>query len=870
MARVKVSPKDPNATHQLSLSDGTRTFGIKAAGGPLGVQETPQTPSNIRITGGGAKYGDFDPMMSHLEQRTWEGGRAAEEYWQHETQFFDSMNCYTLIPDRAIPSPQWVFGEGLVYANSQLPGAGRVQADNDVHWMALTSTNLHAVSFMSDAASTYAMDVVQAWIRRMGTPPAQLTVGAHASDGQDDPGAVKGTDTLASTSIPEGVSVLHEFNMTTAAGSTMGTGGGADYFVQFNSTTAGTKNHHWEIGYALSSAIGSTSVYSDDTGTSWSTRSDVWPYFRTVGEAVDRKWRFFNMESALYAVDERADGSSSVLFINGDRGKAKGSSAGSTALLIDTTKSWSTAVYANEGAWVKFTKGPGVGQKSLITVSASQSLAISVPIAPTSNTEYIIYATDEWTSVSHGSTAWTDGVVCDVAVANNIAFFALGESTKIGEIRWASSIHEAYKSSTTANKLHTFYDPIDGAQLWRATSSNMRVGRANIPAFGSTIRFSSGVSIGDASYQITEIADYNDQLYVFKEDSLWAVKNNRAARLNVGLEAMPSSNNGAVWAAQDFFLFFPWAYSLERLYSGTLDDIGPWKGAGLPSGRQGVVSALEPVIAWMFAGIDAGSTGTSSVLVWNDRGWHEVFRAWDTGKRVEGIKWQPCPGTQDRLWISVGGELVSLKFPKDSLNPLNDSKMNYQHEAHIETGTFDMGVSELPKLFDEISLITQNLNSSGNEIYIEYQLDDDIGGSTWVSLGRVMISPSYALSINEGDVHKIRLRFRMLTSDADNPVQILASILKGVARTPIKRLWTMRAETGTFQVTAGGLPDHAPDDFYDWFQEAALKTRPLRMRSIWKSMDDIEVYAEPAVVQRLYTTPDGSWGGVLSISLREV
>ena len=874
MARVKVSPRDPNATHQLSLSDGARTFGIKAAGGPLGVQETPQTPSNIRITGGGQKYGDFDPMMSHLEQRSWEGGRAAEEYWQHETQFYDSMNCYTLVPDRAFPAPQWRFGEGFSLADNMLPGASRNFADKDMSWLNLTSTNLHAISFKSDGSSTYAMGQVQMWLRRIGTPPAQLTVSVLTSDGQDDPGTVLGSGTLGSTIIEENVSKLHEFAISSAAGQELGQAGGADYFVQVNTTTAGNGNHHWEIGYGPTSGVESTSVYSDDDGTSWSTRSDVWPYFRVAEPDKDRKWQFFELESGLYAVDRPVTNIASVLYINGDRGKAKGSSAGSTAALIDTSKQWSTGLWANSDSWVRFTAGQGVGQKSLITASASQTLNISVPIAPASDTEYVIYATDEWTKIGSSltSSAWTDASVKDVAVLDNIAYVALGESTAFGKMQWNSSIHQFNKGSTVADKLHTFYDPVDGPQLWKAhATTGVEVFRATPAAFAaSTSVFSSAISIGDDSHPITEIADYNDQLYVFKEDSIWTVKNDRASRLNVGLEAMPSSNNGAVWAAQDFFLYFPWAHSVERLYSGTLDDIGPGRGAGLPSGRQGVVSSLEPVIAWLFAGIDAGSTGISSALVWNDRGWHEIFRAWDTGKRVEGIKWQPCPGTQDRLWISVGGDIVSLKFPKDSLNPLNDTKMNYQHEAHIETGTFDMGVSELPKLFDEISFITKNLNSSGNEIYAEYQLDDEIGGSTWISLGRVMISPSYPLKINEGDVHKIRLRYRLLTSDADNPVQLLAAILKGVARTPVKRLWTLRAETGTFQVTAGGLPDHAPDDFYDWFQEAALKTKPLRMRSIWESMDDVEVYAEPAVVQRRYTTPDGSWGGLLSISIREI
>ena len=874
MTTVRVSAKNRQATHDISLADDTQTWGIKLMGGARGVSEAPATPSNIRITGGGTKFGDFDPMHSHIEQRTWEGGRGAEDFFQNETRFFDSMNAWTLTPEKAHPAPQWTFGENYRPADNLLPGAALNNMGNDVHWMSIGSTNLHAISFTA-VASTYIMDRVQMWVRRIGTPPSKLTVGVHAADGADDPGAQLGSATLLSTAIAEGVSVLHEFVLSSASGKDLGQADATDYFVQVNATTAGNARHHWDIGYATSSGFSSTSVYSADAGTNWSTRSDVWPYFRVSGLPTSRKWRFFNLDGALYAVDQPTTSTTSQLYINGDRGKAKGSSAGSTSTITDTSKNWSTAVWSNDGAWVKTIRGTGAGQKSAITANASNALSVDLAVAISSDTEYVIYGTDKWTQVATAvtSSAWTAGAVQDVAVANQTAFFALGPSTNIGQLTWNSSVHAAYKDCTTADSVHTFYDPVDGAQLWRSLSTDTTIARSAIPAFGSSLVFSSGIPIGDKSFAITEIADYNDQLYVFKEDSLWTVKNDRAARLNLGLEAMPSSNNGACWAAQDFFLFFPWAHSLERLYGGTLDDIGPWKGAGLPSGRQGVVSSLEPVIGWMFAGIDAGSTGTSSVLVWNDQGWHEIFRAWAAGKRVQGIKWQPCPGTKDRLWISVGGDIVSLQFPKNSLNPLNDDTMNYQHESHIVTGSIDMGVAQLPKLFHEIFIISKSLQDKDGvklSVAVEYQVDEGVGTDTWISLGEVFYSPSYSLNINQGNKHKIRFRFRMMTNDASVPPVMDATVLKGIARTPTKRQWTLRAEVSDFQVTSQGLPDHAPDDFYLWWQDAAIQTKPLHMRSVWEAMDDLWVYAEPPVVNRQFATPDGDWGAVFSVTLREI
>ena len=66
MANVRVKPYDPSATHDLSLTDGTHTWGITLSEGAKGIQEAPATPSNIRITAGGTKFGDYDPMMSHI------------------------------------------------------------------------------------------------------------------------------------------------------------------------------------------------------------------------------------------------------------------------------------------------------------------------------------------------------------------------------------------------------------------------------------------------------------------------------------------------------------------------------------------------------------------------------------------------------------------------------------------------------------------------------------------------------------------------------------------------------------------------------------------------------------------------------------
>src|SRR3990167_6908900 len=146
--------------------------------------------------------------------------------------------------------------------------------------------------------------------------------------------------------------------------------------------------------------------------------------------------------------------------------------------------------------------------------------------------------------------------------------------------------------------VHAFYDAVDGPQIVRAVSTASNVYRGSTVAFGTTVTWkpSTGISVGDATEAIIDIEDYDNQMYARKTGSLWAIKNDRAAKINVGLDDFPSTGLYSPMLAKELYLYLSWSYSLERLYGGTLDDVGLWRGAGLPSSRVGVVSCLEGVI----------------------------------------------------------------------------------------------------------------------------------------------------------------------------------------------------------------------------------------------------------------------------------
>ncbi|MBU1456967.1 MAG: hypothetical protein KKD01_19810, partial [Proteobacteria bacterium] len=547
-----------------------------------------------------------------------------------------------------------------------------------------------------------------------------------------------------------------------------------------------------------------------------------------------------------------------------------GGGGGTTAILYDASKNWPVDLW--KGATCRIVRGTGIGQKAKITGNASSSLDTTWAIAPGVDSEYIIYDTNEWTQIATVMSSISSGnPVKDVTVAGEIAFFAFGNSTAVARLQWATSNHQSDKDTSIADKLASFYVPGEPMQIFRADArANGGVSRADLQGFSTLLTWKSSVVCGTSDFEYTNLLDFNNKMYAFKEDSIWAISGDRPEKINIGLNAFASSNNGRAACAQNLSLYFSWSHSVERLTNGVVDDIGPWKGSGLKPGHVGPASVLLPVIAWTFAGIDAGSTGQSCMMAWNGRGWHEIYRAHTTGYRVENAYFQSNPGARPRLWMSVGGDIVSMQFPKDTLNPRNDKEINYQHEAVLETGIIDLDAVQLPKLFSEVYAISQNLASTQARIYAEYQLDADIGSTKWTPIGSFIKSPVDSLHIRRGDKNALRMRYRGLTENSTVPATMDAAVVKAVARTPVRRQWTVRAITGDFQVDQQGIADANPDDFYMWLQDVAVSAEPIFMRAAWEAMDNTYVYAEQPILNRLYTTPDGYWGGSLQMTIREI
>ena len=184
--------------------------------------------------------------------------------------------------------------------------------------------------------------------------------------------------------------------------------------------------------------------------------------------------------------------------------------------------------------------------------------------------------------------------------------------------------------------------------------------------------------------------------------------------------------------------------------------------------------------------------------------------------------------------------------------------------------SMDMGVARLPKFIKEVSLISENL-TTGVEVHLDYQAEDDVGSECWTKAETFYSSPEDNLPILVGNLRKIRFRLRLLTNDAQIPPVVQATVMEGFARIPMKYQWEMEVLLGDMQRDlSGGSFDQDPDQFILWLKQSANEARKVTMRSIWEGLDGQTVIIEPPELERSFTTlSTGDWGGKVRLKVRE-
>lgn len=426
------------------------------------------------------------------------------------------------------------------------------------------------------------------------------------------------------------------------------------------------------------------------------------------------------------------------------------------------------------------------------------------------------------------------------AVVNgNTVYFPQGEGTNIRT--WDGNTTYGDDGTNRATFLDVGYLAGTGVKVWRANSAQGSATTVSSAPVASPLVFGTAITIGNNNAPITGLKSWTDNgVYVFKTDSLWKVTYNGTAdvatRQDFGMDNTPSASNGTFALSFQQFLYFPWLFSLERLYPSSppqVDDIGQgWEGAGLPAGREGSFAAGCSYVGFQFYALDAGASGTSCVMCYDGVTWHEVFRAPAAGLRVRDVAIQPISGARAKLWIDCGGDLIYVILPLNKARPIDDTSSMYMHEGVLYSSTIDAGAaSKLPKLIKSLTATTKNLNGSGIRIECEYQVDDDIGKdgfANWIRVQPFLISPEDTVAINAANITQFRYRLRLLTNSNTAPPDLKGIVPNGLARGTARPVYALRVKGD--KITVGGKTSD-PDSLLAYLIEAQQNPGTVLMTS---------------------------------------
>jgi len=801
---VRVSPTEQLPTHHISLRDRKgRTLGlilcdekgqpIKNASGAF--NKIPVETTAQKQTSGSSSYNDYQYPYSPIVQDDLSGGRANLDFERDSTRFYDSFRTLSGRANKAYAGPQEQFTSGLISQNQNTPG--------NVVWHKLFGSQRH-LYYRFQASASYTAGLLWVLARRKSVP-GDLTLAIY-SDSAGNVGSVLASTTVSYDRLPD---VLSEWlNETISQALTSGT----YYWLVIYGDANDSNDKYWLI--ATKNTSGNT--YASENFDTKPTAISKDLYFRVTTSINNEKSCIpFQYKEQQYFVISSSSGAPN-LYIAGDRGTAD-SNAGQLDRLNDATKSWTVNQWA--GAIVKIIDGTGVTEKQpwrVVESNGTNYLVVTEDYIVThdTTTEYVILDDTLTEITGHGLTAPVTDVLVTTA---GIILFAQGDSVNIRRAKFETSAGvwtPSYADDGTNKATFLAYKP----QAQKIVKANQRdasndtsIAFADPVAWATASHtFSATPTKVDSKYvRITGLAVYPDSngdeaLWVFKEDIPFIVPGTgNPYPLNIEeMRTVRSPYNGRNPLTHNVYLYFPLGSGgLERYYGTTIDDIGPNKDEGLPSGRRGSVSCMAGYPGAVFAAIDAGVSGYSSIL--QSGGWHERYRA-PLGQRITAMQFQTIPGdTVDRLWVYQGNDLIWLPFPSDTTNELEDVNYSHTPEFAITLSRMHAGLFDVQKLVRKLKLQTENLEVSDTDgdpvcwFELDYRINED---TEWVSLEKIFNqSPTQEIDfVGQYGLSGKRLQFRIrgYTSDATKTPVFLAIVINAVLRTDVKYMY----QIGNFRV----------------------------------------------------------------------
>jgi len=388
-------------------------------------------------------------------------------------------------------------------------------------------------------------------------------------------------------------------------------------------------------------------------------------------------------------------------------------------------------------------------------------------------------------------------------------------------------------------------------------------------------------TFNDSYGKITGLAEYPmmmnslyKTLWINREGMIHSISSEGAVD-TINLEELSTVMeewNGKASMVHNVYYFVKWMKgSIQRYYNQQLDNVGPDRDTGLPEERRGAIADLLAYPGRYFAAIDAGADGYSSVLLNNNSGFHEIYRAPNAGERITALGYQAISGDRpDRLWISVGDDIVWLVMPSNTLKAYYDNQAEYVYESVLVSSWMSIGMVDVIKQWGSMNIMAENLEKDSVYIEADYQIDQD---PNWYPMNAHFVeSPTQEIKFKSSfgiSAKRLRYRLRLQTNDISKTPFIKAVVMKTVIKISTKYSYSMSCRNVANDVNlCGEVEDISPWQRLETLIKWADNATALRMRCYTYPFDNKIVFLDPPNISNLREKDRP--GMLLSINLNEI
>ena len=376
-------------------------------------------------------------------------------------------------------------------------------------------------------------------------------------------------------------------------------------------------------------------------------------------------------------------------------------------------------------------------------------------------------------------------------------------------------------------------------------------------------KFVTSMTFNDSYGKITGLNEYpqmmNTQyktLWINREGMIHSISGeNVVDTINLEeLSTVMEEWNGKSSMVHNVYYYFRWMRGgIQRYYNQQVDAVGPDRDTGLPEERQGQISDMLAYPGRYFAAIDAVD-GVSCVLLNNNSGWHEIYRAPNAGERIRAIGFQAISGTRpDRLWISVGDDIVWLVMPSNTLKAYYDKEAEYTHESVLVSSWMSIGMVDVIKQWGSMNIMAEHLEADNVYIEADYQIDQD---PTWYPMNEHYVtSPDQEVKFKANfgvSAKRLRYRLRLQTNDKSKTPFVKAVVMKTVIKIGTKYSFGMSCRNVVNDVNLRGeVETISPWDRLETLLEWANNATALHMEAFTYPFDNKIVFVDPPHVSNL-------------------